>query len=307
MTEVRRYAHTDQLLPRGCFLLVTRFSWEREEPSAMRIKREESQLALLALTLLIFAGGCALFEKRQDPERNVPKTALPSNLPAAHKLEFAVSPGGERLTPKEKGGTPAPPPTVSPPAVSIDPEAQLRIRGVAELDPRVLKELGKQFVHLHTENIGAGKIICPATQPGPDQTITLSAPPPITRFTYFSYANNVTVIVCMEGEKLASVGPRKGYQPPEGEEEAGSEEFAQAVKLAKEDSRLAKVQDLIKDLKPHALLVEPEKGLIFNEPGFGHRVLWVTFSKGEDGDPQFWAIVDLTDKKVLDAGAEPQK
>jgi hypothetical protein len=188
----------------------------------------------------------------------------------------------------------------------------------------VLKELGERSVHLHTQHVSRGKTACPVIQPQTDtitqaapdkkpdkapETIALSAPPLITKLIYFNYTNNRTVVVCMQGEKLASVGlMREGYQPPVGgqAEEEGSE-VSQAVAHAKTDPRLKDYVEELKQLEAHAILMEPARGLIFNEDGHGHRVLWVTFSKPKSGEPEFWAIVDMTIPKVVDAGKETQK
>jgi hypothetical protein len=179
---------------------------------------------------------------------------------------------------------------------------------------------------LHTQNVRRGKTVCPVTQPktdtitqaapdkkpdkAPENTIVLSAPPLITKLIYFNYTNNKTVVVCMRGEKFESVGlMREGYQPPVGgqAEEEGSE-VSQAVALAKTDQRLKDYVEELKHLEAHAILMEPARGLIVNEAGHGHRVLWVTFSKPKSGEPEFWAIVDMSiPRKVLDAGKETQK
>ena len=103
----------------------------------------------------------------------------------------------------------------------------------------------------------------------------------------------------MKDLEVLNVVARKGYQPPESDEE-----IQQAIDLAKKDTRL---HDKIQDLLGHALLASPEQGWIWNERGFGHRVLWVTFSKEGEAEPRYWAIVDLSDQKVLDAGAEPKR
>lgn len=268
----------------------------------MRIKGGITHFTLFALTLLLFSGGCALFKSHK--ETPVSKTALPSDQPAVHKLDFQ-SPGDER--PKVAEKAPATPPVLTPPPVSLDEKAQTQVRVTAEQESRVRKELGERFVRLHTQNIRTGKVICPGIPPDPDLTLSVAERIPITKLTYYSYTNNMTVVVCMRGNELKSVGHRKGYQPAEGDEVGeGSVEFLQAEQLAREDKRLA---NQVGDLKAHVLLIEPARGLIFNEPGYGHRVFWVTFSKGDSGDPQFWAIVDLTltDKQVLDAGTESQK
>lgn len=80
--------------------------------------------------------------------------------------------------------------------------------------------------------------------------------------------------------------------------------MARGIELARADPRLAgKVQDL----RGHGLLMQPDRGFFRNDPGYGHRVIWITFSQGVGGDPKYWAQVDLTDDRVLDAGEEPPR
>ena len=60
-------------------------------------------------------------------------------------------------------------------------------------------------------------------------------------------------------------------------------------------------------LQGHGLLMQPDRGFFKNDPGYQHRVIWITFSQGQDGDPKYWAQVDLTEDRVLDAGDEPPR
>jgi hypothetical protein len=53
--------------------------------------------------------------------------------------------------------------------------------------------------------------------------------------------------------------------------------------------------------------MHPDRGFFRNDPGYGHRIIWITFSQGQDGDPKYWAVVDLTEDTVLDAGEEPPR
>jgi hypothetical protein len=134
---------------------------------------------------------------------------------------------------------------------------------------------------------------------------------PVVLLTYYSYKNSVGIQVCLRGERVERViRMPKGQEPPEGDEE-----IQDADTLARQHQNLKGKLD---GLMPHGLLWEPHRGLIpggsdwftswtpfLNDPGFGNRVLLLTYSRGEEGDPQYWAIVDLTAQKVLDAGAEP--
>ena len=75
----------------------------------------------------------------------------------------------------------------------------------------------------------------------------------------------------------------------------------QAVELARKDDRISAS---IQGLEGHAILMQPGDGIIFNDPGYGHRVFWVTFSQGVSGNPEYWAVVDLSERKVLKADKE---
>jgi hypothetical protein len=113
---------------------------------------------------------------------------------------------------------------------------------------------------------------------------------------FYSYSNDAAVEVTLRGERIVSVRQRKDYLPPESQEE-----LDQAVELARKDDRIAAS---IEGLEGHAILMQPGDGIIFNDPGYGHRVFWVTFSQGVSGNPQYWAVVDLSERKVLKADKE---
>jgi len=116
---------------------------------------------------------------------------------------------------------------------------------------------------------------------------------------YYSYSQNVAVEVRLKETAVLSVSPLEGYQPPEGQQDV-----QRGIELAKADQRLAGKVD---QLQGHGLLMQPDRGFFRNEPGYAHRTIWITFSKGEDGDPKYWAVVDLTEDKVLEAGEEPPR
>ena len=98
---------------------------------------------------------------------------------------------------------------------------------------------------------------------------------------------------------MLRVAHLEGYQPPEGQQDV-----QRGIGLAKADPRLA---GKVEQLQGHGLLMQPARGFFRNEPGYAHRTIWITFSKGEDGDPKCRAVVDLTDEKVLEAGEEPPR
>jgi len=121
----------------------------------------------------------------------------------------------------------------------------------------------------------------------------------MTRLLYYSYSQNVAVEVRMKGENLLSASTLEGYLPPEGQDDV-----LRGIELAKADPRLAGKVD---QLQGHGLLMQPDRGFFRNDPGYAHRTIWITFSEEQDGDPKYWAVVDLTDDKVLDAGEEPPR
>lgn len=115
---------------------------------------------------------------------------------------------------------------------------------------------------------------------------------PKRHLLFYSYTNDVAVDVEMKGEDVITIVQRdRSYLPPEGEEE-----IQQAIDLARKDSR---IPGGLPQLDGHAILMQPGDGVLWNEPGYGHRVFWVTFSKGLSGNPEYWAVVDLSAQTVL--------
>ena len=41
--------------------------------------------------------------------------------------------------------------------------------------------------------------------------------------------------------------------------------------------------------------MQPDRGSFKNDPGYEHRVIWIDFPQGQDGNPKYWARVDLTE------------
>ena len=120
-----------------------------------------------------------------------------------------------------------------------------------------------------------------------------------TRLTYFSYSHNVAVHVHMKDSTILEASRAEGYLPPE-----GPRDIQRGIELARADRRLA---DKVQGMQGHGLLMQPDRGFFRNDPGYGHRVIWITFSPGPGGDPKYWAQVDLTEDRVLDAGDEPPR
>ncbi len=164
------------------------------------------------------------------------------------------------------------------------------LRKAAESDRRVAALLGTRWAFIDADRIPPeGKVSFGCCR----ETASL------TSLVYYSYSQNVAVEVRMKETNVLSVSRLEGYQPPEGQQDV-----QRGIELAKADPRLAGKVD---QLQGHGLLMQPDRGFFRNDPGYAHRTIWITFSKGQDGDPKYWAVVDLTDDKVLEAGEEPPR
>ena len=109
-----------------------------------------------------------------------------------------------------------------------------------------------------------------------------------TRVTFFSHSYCWALLVDMSGTEVVGVTTSTELQPPE-----GADEVAAAVALARADARLAgNVQNLIGG----GLLVRIATP---NQPGFGHRVIDVTFSRPGEARPRYTALVDLMLQEVI--------
>ena len=251
----------------------------------------------MALAMLLSGGGCSFRTGASpssfgppDAETPVAKQPLPGAPPVPHRLEFAGIDDSGHAKPKTTAAAAPMALTrmVNPAAFTTDQVGALR--QAAEANPRVAAMLGDRWTFVEADRLVAeGKAsfgCCAATFHQ-------------ARLLYFSYAHNVAVEVQMKETTVIAVSRREGYIPPEGDQDV-----RKAVELAKGDSRLS---GKVSGLEGHGIMMEPKRGMIWNDPGYGHRVMWVTFSQGQDGDPKFWAVVDLTADEVLDAGAEPPR
>jgi hypothetical protein len=252
---------------------------------------------MIVLALLTSGGGCSLGMGASpstfgpaDVETPVAKQSLAGTPPVPHRLQFAGldEAGHAKPTTAAAGASMELIRKVSPAAFTTDQIAGLR--QAAEASPRVAAMLGDRWTFVEADRLVAeGKASFGCCSTAFHQA----------RLLYFSYSHNVAVEVQMKNATVIAVSRREGYIPPEGEQDV-----RKAVELARGDSRLS---GKVAGLEGHGIMMEPKQGTIWNDPGYGHRVMWVTFSQGQDGDPKFWAIVDLTADKVLDAGAEPPR
>lgn len=252
---------------------------------------------LFLLTVLGIGYGCSLDAGSrgpfgpEDPETPVRKTQLPEKPPSPHMLQFTGDDTAGHHKPKMVGA-------VSDAAVKRSTNASAvltanevaALRNAAERDARVAKLLGSRWAFIDADRVPPeGKISFGCCREAAK----------LTRLVYYSYSQNVAVDVRMKGGNLLSVSPLEGYLPPEGQQDV-----QRGIELAKADPRLA---GKVEQLQGHGLLMQPDRGFFRNDPGYAHRTMWITFSKGQDGDPKYWAVVDLTEEKVLDAGEEPPR
>ena len=227
----------------------------------------------------------------EDPETAVPKIPLPAHVPTRHTLEFTFDESVGHTKPKMAGTVVDAAVVRSPNQAAVLSESEIAaMRKAAEADPKVATVLGPRWGFIDADRLPPeGKISFGCCR---DQAR-------LTRLTYFSYSQNVAVDVRMKDGMVFQVSRLDGYLPPE-----GPQEVQRGIELARADSRLStKVQGL----QGHGLLMQPDRGFLKNDPGYQHRVIWITFSHGQDGDPKYWAQVDLTEDRVLDAGDEPPR
>lgn len=227
----------------------------------------------------------------EDPETGVQKVLLPNQSPAPNSFQFT----GEDIAGHHK-----------PTMVGVSQEMAANrsantsailttdevtaLRTVTERDARVMAQLGSRWTFIDAERLPpTGKISFGCCRQMAN----------MTRLIYYSYSQNVAVEVLVKEMGVLSVARREGYQPPEGQEDV-----QRGIELAKADPRLV---GKVEQLQGHGLLMQPDRGFFRNDPGYGHRTIWITFSQGQDGDPKYWAVVDLTDDQVLEAGEEPPR
>ncbi len=250
-----------------------------------------------AAVILLLLSGCSLDAASRGPfgpndsETAIPKKPLPALIPTRHILEFTADESPGHIKPKMAGSVIGAAATRSPnPTAVLSASEVAAMRKTAEADRRVVSLLGARWAFIDADPVPPnGKISFGCCQKNAR----------FTRLTYFSYSNNVAVEVRLKDGTVLQTSRIDGYLPPE-----GPQDVQRGIELARADHRLAgKVQDL----QGHGILMQPDRGFFKNDPGYAHRVIWITFSQGLGGDPKYWAQVDLTDDRVLDAGDEPAR
>lgn len=260
--------------------------------------RQRANWRTFLVCILIGVGcGCSLDARSrgpfgpEDPHTAVPKVPLPSQITTPHVLEFTSDDAAGHIKPKMAGTALDASVKRSQNSSEILTATEIAtLRKAAEGDARVAALLGSRWGFIDADRLPPeGKVSfgCCRT------TIRF------VRLVYYSYSNNVAVEVHMKEASVLSAARLEGYLPPE-----GPQDVQRGIELARADPRLAGKVQL---LEGHGLLMQPDRGFFRNDPGYGHRIIWITFSQGQDGDPKYWAVVDLTEDTVLDAGEEPPR
>lgn len=241
-------------------------------------------LQLLVILSLVHQG-CAEFSgPRHHRDVRSPETVQPGSLPIppgrVHHLEFDDPSDGVRRMPMGITARPAGQ------GIGVDGSRSAiasDLAAKAVTNPKVREVLGNR----HT------LIAATVADPGAKHLSgCCTGMTPKHRLMFYSYTNDVAVDVEMKGDDVINIVRRdRSYLPPEGEEE-----MQQVIDLARKDSR---IPGGLPQLDGHAILMQPGDGLLWNEPGYGHRVFWVTFSKGLSGNPEYWAVVDMSAQTVL--------
>lgn len=226
----------------------------------------------------------------EDPETAVQKVKLPEQAPSPHVLQFTGNDIAGHHKPKMVGALDAAVKRSTNVSEILSVTEVGALRKAAESDARVMALLGNRWAFIEADRV-------PPEDKIPFGCCRHTAS--LTRLIYYSYGQNVAVEVRMKEKNVLSVSRLEGYQPPEGQQD-----IQRGIELAKADPRLAGKVD---QLQGHGLLMQPDRGFFRNDPGYAHRTIWITFSQGQDGDPKYWAVVDLTADNVLDAGEEPPR
>jgi len=237
--------------------------------------RTGKQILTITITLLLPLLGLAC---RKPPQQEVP---LPDKVPQVAKQDFTDKSQG--FPPKAKDRTNLSRVAVQELQTGLTDTLAAQTREAALQDAQVRSLLGARFAYITVDEL----------EPEKGQTLDTSAGL-VTRVTFFSYANNAAVYVRMNGLKVESSTKVDGFQPPE-----GREEIKAAVALASRDDNLA---NKLQGLTGRAILSYTPEG----QPGYGHRVMRVTFRSGDEDVPRYFAMVDLTDQRVLSTGAVGQ-
>lgn len=238
--------------------------------------RKAEHILTIAITVLLPVLGLACRKPRPQ------QTVLPDKAPQVARQEFTDKQAG--FPPKVKGRTNVSAVAAQELQTSLTDALAVQTRQAALQDTHVRELLGTRFAYITVDEI----------EPEKGQTLSAGGGL-ITRVTFFSYGNNAAVYVRMNGLKVESATKTDGFQPPE-----GRDEIKAAIALAARDDNL---RNKLQGLTGHAILSYTPDG----QAGYGHRVMRVTFRNGDEDVPRYFAMVDLTDQRVLATGAMGQE
>ena len=205
---------------------------------------------ILTLTVAVLLPVLGLACKRKQQQAQLPEKA-----PEVVKQNFTDKSQG--FPPKVKDRTNVRAVAVEELQTGLTDARAVQTRDAALQDAQVRNLLGARFAYITVDEL----------EPEKGQTLDTSAGL-ITRVTFFSYTNNAAVYVRMIGSKVESSTRVDGFQPPE-----GREEIRAAVALASRDDNLV---NKLQGLTGRAILSYTSEG----QPGYGHRVMRVTFRNG---------------------------
>ncbi len=204
------------------------------------------------------------------------RTPLPATPPTAPKVEVTTSREGWPPRPVDRSEIRVVESTTV--AGDLSDSLAREARATVERDPRARTALGARWAYVEVDPVEAEK--------------GAQAPALATyRAWYFSHSYNTALEVRLRGSVVTEIRRDPSYSPPEGRAEVDS-----ALALARTDPRL---QGRVEGLRGQGIVTYPAKG----QPGYGHRVLHVTFFRADEDLAPFAAIVDLTDRIVLRAVA----
>ena len=205
-------------------------------------------------------------------ESELKRLRLPEAPPATARLRYSDEKEGWPPHPVDAQLTGTVESTPIPGLISDEQESEFR--KAAEGDERVRSGLGQHHAYIGIQ------------QPWPKGE---SLPvPPKTELTFFSHTHNVAVLVRMEGARVVEVSRDEEGEPP-----AGFEEILASIEIARAEPALkGKLDGLFGD----AIVLSGAHG----DPGYGHRLMWVTFSENEFTDATRYAVfVDMIDRRVI--------
>jgi hypothetical protein len=115
----------------------------------------------------------------------------------------------------------------------------------------------------------------------------------ITNLTYYSYSNNYAVEVQVENQRVLKNEILRDFQPP-----ATREEIAKAVSIALENPEIRAAAG---QLTSHGIVSYRK---FTNREIANHRIIYVSFSRKESDNIEYFAYVDLIQNNIIEHGKD---